>query len=284
MITKIKNLLFALLLLLALKPVTVSAFYDPELGRFIQPDTIIPNVFNPQCLNRYAYAANNPLKYIDPSGHDNFAVGGENAPASVIITMTPQKRWVIPPPILTAPGSFATAGNPYQVATGGYSMSVRDAGPDALYMMQMVGVRAGVEASMFLAPGGAMRAGGWMMRTFRAARAAEETAVVADAVRLQEKYLFENKVYMSFKTTEGNVGVAGELVPSGTQLHLKDIAVYPEGVDKLRIGVKQVSQIRDAIAAEARQEGYKSLRITGDRFSGANYGKKVDVTIKLNSD
>jgi hypothetical protein len=39
------------------------------LGRFIVPDTIVPEPGNPQALNRYAYVDNNPLKYTDPSGH-----------------------------------------------------------------------------------------------------------------------------------------------------------------------------------------------------------------------
>ena len=43
--------------------------YDPYLGRFIQPDTIVPEPENPQSLNRYTYVLNNPLRYIDPSGY-----------------------------------------------------------------------------------------------------------------------------------------------------------------------------------------------------------------------
>jgi len=46
-----------------------ARYYDPEIGRFISPDTIVPNPANPQSLNRYSYCLNNPLKYIDPSGH-----------------------------------------------------------------------------------------------------------------------------------------------------------------------------------------------------------------------
>jgi hypothetical protein len=38
------------------------------LGRFTQPDTIIPDLGNPQSYNRYAYCLNNPLKYVDPDG------------------------------------------------------------------------------------------------------------------------------------------------------------------------------------------------------------------------
>jgi len=41
----------------------------PEIGRFVSPDTIVPNPQNPQSFNRYAYALNNPIKYNDPSGH-----------------------------------------------------------------------------------------------------------------------------------------------------------------------------------------------------------------------
>jgi RHS repeat-associated protein len=47
-----------------------ARYYDPEIGRFISPDTIVPNPMNPQTLNRYSYCLNNPLKYIDPSGHE----------------------------------------------------------------------------------------------------------------------------------------------------------------------------------------------------------------------
>jgi RHS repeat-associated protein len=46
-----------------------ARYYDPQLGRFIQPDTVIPNEFDPQSYDRYAYALNNPLKIIDPNGH-----------------------------------------------------------------------------------------------------------------------------------------------------------------------------------------------------------------------
>jgi RHS repeat-associated protein len=48
-------------------------YYDPEIGRFISPDTIVPDPYNPQCLNRYSYCLNNPLKYTDPSGHDYYS-------------------------------------------------------------------------------------------------------------------------------------------------------------------------------------------------------------------
>jgi RHS repeat-associated protein len=46
-----------------------SRYYDPEIGRFIQPDTVVPRAGDLQALNRYSYVNNNPLKYIDPSGH-----------------------------------------------------------------------------------------------------------------------------------------------------------------------------------------------------------------------
>jgi RHS repeat-associated protein len=46
-----------------------ARYYDPTIGRFISPDTIVPNPANPQSFNRYSYCLNNPLKYTDPSGH-----------------------------------------------------------------------------------------------------------------------------------------------------------------------------------------------------------------------
>ncbi len=47
---------------------------DPEIGRFIQPDTIVPTAADPQRLNRYSYCGDNPLNNTDPSGHDPLTV------------------------------------------------------------------------------------------------------------------------------------------------------------------------------------------------------------------
>ena len=44
-------------------------FSDPYLNRFLQPDTIIPSLYNPQSLNRYSFVGNNPINYSDPTGH-----------------------------------------------------------------------------------------------------------------------------------------------------------------------------------------------------------------------
>ena len=46
-----------------------ARWYDPTVGRFISADTIVPQPGIPQSLNRYSYTANNPLRFVDPSGH-----------------------------------------------------------------------------------------------------------------------------------------------------------------------------------------------------------------------
>jgi RHS repeat-associated protein len=52
-----------------------ARWYDGTLGRFIQADTIIPNGYNSQAFDRYAYVLNNPLRFIDPSGHKDLDSG-----------------------------------------------------------------------------------------------------------------------------------------------------------------------------------------------------------------
>lgn len=66
---KIGSLLVLVTLALIFHADVASAYYDPELGRFIQPDTIIPDLSNPQSYNRYSYCVNDPLRYTDPTGH-----------------------------------------------------------------------------------------------------------------------------------------------------------------------------------------------------------------------
>ena len=46
-----------------------ARYYSPEYRVFVQPDTMLPDVYNSQALNRYAYCLDNPVRYTDPSGH-----------------------------------------------------------------------------------------------------------------------------------------------------------------------------------------------------------------------
>jgi len=46
-----------------------ARFYDPRLGRFLQADSALADPLEPGAWNRYAYAAQDPLRRVDPTGH-----------------------------------------------------------------------------------------------------------------------------------------------------------------------------------------------------------------------
>ena len=78
-----------------------ARYYDSEIGRFIQPDTIVPSPYNPQDLNRYSYCNNNPINYIDPTGHSWFSkfwksiVGVVAAVVSIAIPVLAPAMWAV---------------------------------------------------------------------------------------------------------------------------------------------------------------------------------------------
>ncbi len=43
--------------------------YNPELGIFTQPDSLLNYPYDPQGLNRYSFERRNPYSYTDPDGH-----------------------------------------------------------------------------------------------------------------------------------------------------------------------------------------------------------------------
>jgi len=65
-----------------------ARLYDPIVGRMLSPDIAVTMPYSTQGYNRYTYANNNPLKYIDPDGNNpigliiasaiNVAVNGIN--------------------------------------------------------------------------------------------------------------------------------------------------------------------------------------------------------------
>jgi RHS repeat-associated protein len=47
-------------------------WYDPTLGRFLQPDPILSDPFEPQMVNPYSYVRNDPVGLVDPLGLQPF--------------------------------------------------------------------------------------------------------------------------------------------------------------------------------------------------------------------
>ena len=74
-----------------------ARYYDPALGTFISPDTIVPNASHVFGYNRFMYTYGNPLMYTDPSGHYGICFnegtfageekGNNAAPSTVVSTL-----------------------------------------------------------------------------------------------------------------------------------------------------------------------------------------------------
>ncbi len=65
-----------------------ARYYRPRHGRFAQVDPVYAGLFDPQQWNRYAYARNNPLGFVDPDGRvtrDASAPGGFDCAAILVI-------------------------------------------------------------------------------------------------------------------------------------------------------------------------------------------------------
>jgi lysozyme len=45
-----------------------ARWYDPQMGRFLQPDPVLADPYDPQGLSRYSYARNDPVGRVDPTG------------------------------------------------------------------------------------------------------------------------------------------------------------------------------------------------------------------------
>jgi RHS repeat-associated protein len=56
-----------------------ARWYDASLGRFLSADTIVPNMGDPQAWDRYAYVNNNPVVFVDPTGHMADRGGGASS-------------------------------------------------------------------------------------------------------------------------------------------------------------------------------------------------------------
>lgn len=90
--------------------------------------------------------------------------------------------------------------------------------------------------------------------------------------------LFEQR----FEVEGSVIELLAEVEIAGGTLHLRDIAIFPVGAERARIGPAALLRVlRRELLPEVRSYGFRTLRITGTRLSGAGPGRKVDLTIDL---
>jgi RHS repeat-associated protein len=82
----------------------VARWYDPMIGHFAQADTLIPEPGKASAFDRYSYTLNNPIRFIDPSGHD----GGEPYSDLIQIAIDFFSQ--------TANGAWTAPGDPFSIS------------------------------------------------------------------------------------------------------------------------------------------------------------------------
>lgn len=96
----------------------VARHYAQSLGRWIAPDTVVPDPSNPQTFNRYSYVLGNPIALRDPSGH---CASSENSAKGCPSWMP---DWTFK--ILGMVAELTVMGNAYAPASEGQPGNLRD--------------------------------------------------------------------------------------------------------------------------------------------------------------
>lgn len=105
-----------------------SRYYHAVFGRFVSPDSIVPNFREPQDLNRYTYARNNPMLYTDPSGHCPICIGIGIGILIGVVSSGIQSDWDFESTLLGGVIGGASAGIGAGVASSLYSATLSTLG------------------------------------------------------------------------------------------------------------------------------------------------------------
>lgn len=240
------------------------------LGRFMSPDEPLMDqeTSSPQSWNLYTYVRNNPINNTDPSGNacvqdgkggwiDDGSGGQPCAQAA-----EPQKVEVK----ADAPPSadderirdFARQLNQYNVINNTLKM----AGAGAV-----IGATGGTACYYLCSTATVTTLGAAGTAGATAAPILYKTGDVIDEV---------------VETSAGPVRIYGEVVVEGTQVTIKNVLVYPaDSAQKLNVGTREMLKAIRPLFDGLKQAGYTTVRIVGDRVSGANPGRTVDITKTL---
>jgi hypothetical protein len=105
--------------------------------------------------------------------------------------------------------------------------------------------------------------------------------VSPESDRFQTGMLFEWAVDLG----DIRIEVLAEVVVLEQVLHLRDIAIFPTGTGQAAVGAAALLRaLRRELIPQIRAEGFRRLRVTGTRLSGARPGRTLDITIDLTED
>jgi RHS repeat-associated protein len=120
--------------------------YDPAIARFLTPDPLVSMHSPSQSWNRYSYAENSPLRFVDPSGFDpQDGSGGNGPPPGVHMECTSAFNCGY----MTSSGVYLTQDN-WNYWSGNYATS--PVGPNVGSFDETgAGASAGITAGMVVA-------------------------------------------------------------------------------------------------------------------------------------
>jgi RHS repeat-associated protein len=137
-----------------------SRYYDPWFGRFLSPDTLVPDPLNPQDLNRYSYVRNSPPNYTDPTGYCTEDDGSSgwfcSQGQSINMSYDPLSNTIsVHTPVLVTPPT-----QPWGISGGNLSFSGFDSPGSAWDLVQHgLGIAEVVPSPFISTPAGLFNAG-----------------------------------------------------------------------------------------------------------------------------
>jgi RHS repeat-associated protein len=236
-------------------------YYDPNLGRFTQPDDIIPDLANPQSYNRYSYVMNNPLRYTDPTGHAGWEQGLENLADAM------------------------TAASPQTAAIEKGAVGIAKNVPKAARALKVSAVAVGKgSAAAVKETGGLIKAVTEVVESSSRLKAAEK--LVADAAILKT----EGKLYRGVPggdTEKAILGRQGVAKPRGTALDQTSLEAHVSGADA-KAGVTSWTTDREIAAKRFAGSDGTVIEVNKSsvvdkvvpRPNVAKYGSEKEVLLK----
>ncbi|HEY6252020.1 MAG TPA: RHS repeat-associated core domain-containing protein [Candidatus Angelobacter sp.] len=262
--------------------------YSPALGRFMSPDlSEVPlplpyaDLRDPQSLNLYSYAGNNPLRFTDPDGHD-YHVCGSNGKDCADYTDAQYEKWLKDNPnVKQSPGgTLDSCGDSgcQKIGTASYF------NPKDQQGAAMIGI--GVPNFIKAFAKQAIIAGvtGGVVNTFVGGVAEGLDIAEAGSTGLGiGSFVTGQVITRTIQTAEGPLVITATVEVQGSTIILKGVSVAStQGLGVVTTpGVAALKSVVDGVRAAAANSGFSKLVIQGVRVSGANPNRYINQVINL---